>query len=207
VAFKVRVKIEGLRPLLAKLDGLKRTVQKSAIRKAVDAAGKVVLDAAKAAVPTNTELLKKSLGKKVIVGRKSGVAVAIVGPRTGFKVTRVDPRTAKTQTAYSGGTMDRIDRNGKFRKGRPPKKIILRIGSRSPVASNPTQYAHLVEGGRRGVTAKGRALLLSGIGFRKSAGPVTGTKFLENSLNRSKAAIVAAMAKAIDEALVKVKGK
>lgn len=203
--FKVRVKIEGLAPLLAKLDGLKRAVQKTAIRRAVDQAGKVVLDAAKAAVPTNTGLLKKSLGRKVVIGRRSGVAIAIVGPRTGFKVIHTEARFNKKGEALK--TQTGFTMSGRKTKG---KKVILKLGSRSPLMSNPTRYAHLVEYGRSRVLPQ-TALVLSmpGIGFRPEAAPVQGTKFLENSLNRSKAAIVAAMSKAIDEALIKAakKGK
>ena len=71
MAFKVRAsKIEGLKPLLDRLEGLKKATQKSIVRKAVDAASKVVLDAIKLLVPKDTagSPRRGAWVRKVVVG-------------------------------------------------------------------------------------------------------------------------------------------
>ena len=192
--FVVKAKIEGLEPLLATLDGLKRSVQKTIIRRAVDAAGKVVLDSIRPLVPTDTGLLQKSMGRKVVVGRRSGVVLAIVGPRTGFKVERAEVRTSRSLTGFR--------RNRKT--GKLSKVILSSRGSRSPVGGNPTQYAHLVESGRKGFAAKNaRALAVQGVGFRRSVGPAPATRFMERGLAAARPGILAAMSAAIQEGLLK----
>jgi len=190
--FTVRTKIKGLKPLLDRLDGLKRSTQKSVVKKAVDAAGKVTLDAIRPLVPTDTGLLAKSMGRKVTVGRKSGVAIAIVGPRRGFKVTRAEDRTSRTMTGFA-----------MTKKGKVRKVILRRGGSRSPVGMNPTQYGHLAESGRKGIRAKGKALAVQGIGFRASVGAAAGTHFMERGLAAARPRIVPAMAAVLQAELIK----
>jgi hypothetical protein len=194
VAFTVRAKLDGLQPILKRLEGLKRSMQKSIIRKAVDAAGKETEAAIKPLVPKDTGLLLRSMGRKVVVGRKSGVALAIVGPRTGYKVVRAQARTAKSQTAFAVNK-----KTGKVRK------VILRLGSRSPVQSNPTQYGHLVEGGRKGVKPTSKKALAFASGVYASAGPVKATRFMARGLEAAKGRVVGVMTQVIQSELAKAR--
>lgn len=85
MAFTIRSKVTGLEPLLRALDAAGKNLKKKGTRKAVGAAGKIILKAAKSRVRRVSGLLARSLGRKVKVYRGSGVAVAIVGPRKGYK--------------------------------------------------------------------------------------------------------------------------
>lgn len=111
------IKLVGMDVLLARLKALPKKVANKGARRAVQAGSKPILDSEKADVPTDTGLLKKSLGRKV--GQKAGNAFAVVGPRKGFaeatKTGRIRFRSRK--------------------KGAPKPKG----------AKEPTRYAHLAE--------------------------------------------------------------
>lgn len=77
-------RMSGEKKLNRKLSRLKEAVKRRVLRKAVTAASKPVLKAAKTKAPKQTGLLRKSLGRRTKTYRKSGVAVAVVGPREGF---------------------------------------------------------------------------------------------------------------------------
>lgn len=83
--YKIKEKVVGLGDCLRVLDNLKRATRGKILRKALGAAGKLILWKAKSLAPKETGLLRKSLGRKVKVYRESGVGVVIVGPRTGFR--------------------------------------------------------------------------------------------------------------------------
>jgi len=124
MAFQVKVQFTGLQEILKRLDAVEKKVRKKILRKAIGAANKIVLKAAKAKVRKGaTGLLKKSLGSRIKVYRQGGVVVGIVGPRSGFKKTR----EGRAQTSLGA----------KF----------------AAAGSRPTLYAHLVEGGRKAVSA------------------------------------------------------
>lgn len=80
----VKVQVDGLKPLLDKLAGMKRGVRNRVLRPAIRKAYRPVVQAAKALVPTDTGWLKKSLTAKVTTSRRAGVVTGIVGPRTKF---------------------------------------------------------------------------------------------------------------------------
>jgi HK97 gp10 family phage protein len=138
--FKVECKIDGLKDLLKKVDDLDKRMRGSILRKAVGAGGKILtksmkqnLKAFKANAKTlgkgwsmgDTGLTKKSIGSKVKLYRRSGVAVAIAGPRTGFKkqigtVTRGKSKGKpkfRNPTAIAHliekGTKERVGKTGK----------------------------------------------------------------------------------------------
>lgn len=77
-----QIKIIGMDKLQAKLRALPKKVQTAGTRKAITAGTKPILAAERADVPTDTGLLKKSLGKKVAL--KGGGGYGVVGPRRGF---------------------------------------------------------------------------------------------------------------------------
>lgn len=74
----------SLRGVMKSLDDLLPQFRKSAERAVLRAGAKPILKAAKAKVPVNTGLLKKSLGVSVKANR-DGWMSARVGPRKGFK--------------------------------------------------------------------------------------------------------------------------
>lgn len=84
------VKIEGAVELKRLLAELPAAPTRRALRAAVSVGATPALERARALVPVETGLLKKSLGRRLKVYPASGNVVAIIGPRSGFKreVTR-----------------------------------------------------------------------------------------------------------------------
>lgn len=86
MAVGVTVELKGLQAALAALDGLKKTHRNKIIRPAVTAASQMVLKSARANVPREAGLLKRSLIKKIKT-YKSGKIIGIIGPKRGMKQT------------------------------------------------------------------------------------------------------------------------
>jgi HK97 gp10 family phage protein len=134
----ITFELQGLQPLLKRMEELDRKVAKKAVRDAVRAGAKVLLDEAKAHVPIyrprsgedpiQPKVLKKSLGVKVKTYRK-GTIVAVMGPRTGFKTSLLNNQRVRQATKFSRAIGQ--SRSGKTRY------------------QNPTQYAHLAGPGRK----------------------------------------------------------
>lgn len=124
MAFAVRMRVAGMDRLLKRLDGLEKKVRNQILRKATFKASEPVYkDARRSAPKGETGLLKKSIGRRVRVYRKSGVVVVVVGPRTGFRKSRAGRVVTALGKKYQAAGV------------------------------NPTRYAHLVEFGRRPVVA------------------------------------------------------
>lgn len=124
MAFAIQGKLEGLGPVVRRLQEVGRKSTRTAIlRKAVNAATGPLLKSAKAMCPVSEDpplkkgLLRKSLGRKLSYNKRSGVVTGLVGPRRGFKV-----------------------QVGVRKKGKRPG---------SPIYQDPVRYAHLVELGTR----------------------------------------------------------
>lgn len=99
---KALFKIEGDRQLLRALDKLGKNVAKKVLGKAVRAAGKPVLKAAKSKVPRRTGSLSRALMTKV-KRYKNGNIVAVIGPRKGQKSYKATKRKeARTEDAFYG---------------------------------------------------------------------------------------------------------
>lgn len=79
------VLLQGHKKLQRKLARLAAAAQRRIVRPAVRKALSPINKAAKRNCPTETKLLRKSIGSKVKVYRYSGVVWGGVGPRTGFK--------------------------------------------------------------------------------------------------------------------------
>lgn len=118
MTFKVTGRIEGLEQLTAELNKVDAKLRRSLLRKAVGAGNKILLKAAKANLRKNrTGQLRRAMGRKIKVYRKSGVAVGMVGPRKGFKIVDawgrpVDPvlyahLKEKGRKAVQAGTQSR----------------------------------------------------------------------------------------------------
>lgn len=78
MAFSVGMKLEGMGAVLAQLDDLARGAKNRIIRPAVNAAGQIVLKAARSKVQVDSGITKESLIKKVKT--YSGGVVAVIGP-------------------------------------------------------------------------------------------------------------------------------
>ena len=98
----VQMRIEGLEELRDKLLKLKRVTGRKVVRKALNEASKPILRTAKAKVPVDTGLLRKSLGRKQ-KSYRGGRSVVIIGPRTGFKreVTVAGKKQVRNPAKYS----------------------------------------------------------------------------------------------------------
>ena len=83
---KVRVADAAVQAVRRKLDAVDRKAATAAVRAGIEEVTRAVLKDAKALVPERTGQLRKSLGRRVRVYRRSRVVVGIVGPRRGFKV-------------------------------------------------------------------------------------------------------------------------
>jgi hypothetical protein len=82
MAFAVSGKLDGLGEVLAKLNEVERKVRTKILRDALGEAARLILRSAKAKVPRGeTGLLRRSLGIKMKVYRKSGAVVATSSPR------------------------------------------------------------------------------------------------------------------------------
>ena len=100
MAFAIKGEITGLADVFRQLRNVDKKVRNRLLKKAIRAASKLVLTSAKAKVAVRTGLLRKSLGIKVKVYRKSGIVVGIVGPRTGYKGSGKDPDENPTNIAH-----------------------------------------------------------------------------------------------------------
>lgn len=140
--WKIKAKVDGLQEITRVLEELDGKLRKKVLRKAVSAAGSLMLKRAKQLAPAETKLLRKSLGRKVKV-YSSGVAVAIVGPRKGYR-------------------QQILRKKGKWRAAPPPPSGY----------ADPTKYGHLVELGTQPHTLKKRGISHPGspaVGFLRNA--------------------------------------
>ncbi len=127
MAFAIKAKIDGLAPLLRRLENVKRGTRNKILRPAVTKAARIVNNAAKTAVKpgktgrqkTRNGILKKSLGVKI--ASYETTVIGVIGPRKGFK-TQVGVRTR-------GGTKSNVG---------------------DPIYEDPANIAHLVEYGHGG---------------------------------------------------------
>lgn len=91
----IEAKIEGLKPILARMERWKGGKQRKVIRAAISKASTVILQEVKSRVPKRSGLLKKSMGRKVKTYTRTGTVIAIVGPRVGhrklYKGNYIDP--------------------------------------------------------------------------------------------------------------------
>lgn len=156
LGYTVRDQVEGLEAIKAQLRELPRKLAAKLEKKAINEAGKLVLQRAKALAPIREDrrqgykggLLRKSLARKVKVYRNRGIIVAIVGARKeGFR---------------------------------------RQIGTRkdgTPIFANPTKYLHLVELGTR--TAQGKNFLRQALSEVRPQLTSIFTRVLEEALNET----------------------
>lgn len=80
-------KLTGVAATVQKLRQFPAKIQTKVIKKATTKGAQITTKEVKQRVPTQSKLLKKSIGYKVRVYRQSGVVVAFIGARLGFKGT------------------------------------------------------------------------------------------------------------------------
>lgn len=111
------LKIDGVEDVEKALAKLGKKVASKVVKTAVRKGSKLILKSARALVPVETGALKKSLGIKRKIYRRSGVMVDIVGPRKGFEKTGPDGKT-RNPVNYAhlvefGGVVRGVGRRGK----------------------------------------------------------------------------------------------
>ena len=97
----VRIRLEGVEPLLARLQALDKGTRNRILRKALRKGAKPVIQAERQLVPKDTGTLKRSIGSKSKTYRKGGVVVFIIGPRNTW--TFAQKKGAKKLTLYKPG--------------------------------------------------------------------------------------------------------
>jgi HK97 gp10 family phage protein len=122
MAFKIKAKIEGLNPLLKKLESVAHRTRTQALRKGLRRGTAVVLASAKGKVPVRTGWLKRALATKVKASKKG--AYGVVG-------------------ALAETTRDSKGKRKRTRLGRAMDKAGV-------TGVSPSKYAHLVEYGHGG---------------------------------------------------------
>lgn len=86
---RVSVDTAQVKALVDRIQGLDKRAGRAAVKKGLNETTKLVLWDARAAVPKRTGMLRKSLGRKVIVQRGGTKLLGIVKPRSGEKYGRV----------------------------------------------------------------------------------------------------------------------
>ena len=145
----VRGRITGLADVLKRFAGIER-VFRSATRKGVNEATRLVLASAKANVPKRTGMLRKALGRKVVALKGQGRGyVGIVGPRKDLS----ESERAKRQREFEAGLRKKAPGKARFRK-------VVKYKGRE-ILVNPIKYAHLVEYGTKSGRPKGSKRVMS----------------------------------------------
>jgi len=154
---------------------LSGTTRGKIVRKSVTQGGQIMSRHLKGISPTETGLMRKAIGHKIVVYRLSSIGVAIIGPRRGFK------RDVKVSM-------------GTGRKKRTSMEL-----------RDPVKYFHLVAGGRkevRPVSAKVMASALHIWGTRAKA--VAGKDLLNKTWMATKTQVQQRVVAVTQEELRKV---
>lgn len=114
---KIQAQVTGIDTAYARLELVKKGMKTKILRKAVNAATKIALGAARRRAPVETGLLKKSLGRKTKTYRDSAVVVGIVGPRAdmGKTVTLASGRQQYRDPAKTAHLVERGTRHSQAR--------------------------------------------------------------------------------------------
>lgn len=154
--FQIQVQVAGLRPLLRKLDDLKRGARNRILRPAIAKAARIIVKQAKRNAPKDSGALRRSLTSVIRIGRKSGQIYAVIGPETG---ERKDRQGSRSKTRF-----------GKWLAGQG-------------IPNRPANYAHLVEFGRASVSVQSKKVLASdGVFYGRSVRASEPRPFLRPAL-------------------------
>jgi hypothetical protein len=134
----MKLLVTGVRETLHALEELPKRVGHKHLRIAMNAGGGILKRSAESHVPTETGLLRKSLGVKVKIPDASfnakhhgKPAYAVIGPRRNFVRASITGKQGKPQLLTDRKALKRVLGGGKVK------------------TRNPARYAHLVHGGTK----------------------------------------------------------
>lgn len=137
--WSLKASLSGVKEVIRRMERLKQTTRGRIARKAVGLAVRPLAKLAKSKVRRYSGLYAKSMGSAVRTFKKSGNTVGYVGARRGFKQMVKPP--AKLLRSVKG----------KRRKKAPQPRL-----------QDPTNYAHIVERGRKASVIKKKRALSDG---------------------------------------------
>jgi hypothetical protein len=148
VPIRVNIDTAQVKSLMERIQGLDKRAGRGAIKKGMNEVTQAVLWAARGLVPKRSGLLRKALGRKVIVQRGGAKILGVVKPRSGMWVTKPpDFVMQRRQRTKNGKTQFFV------------KKWEGAVGG---ILVNPIRYAHLVEFGRVSVSVKSKKVMSDG---------------------------------------------
>ena len=179
--FALSAKVEGERLLLDRFERVKTSVARKHLRAGMRKAGSLLTREMKNRIPKESGASRLAVGHKEFgKGRRQGV---VAGVRRGEQFVRQVVRELKI-TGYGRRTNIRYTN----RRLRRDELAAGRIGTRR----DPAKIAHLIERGRRAVSARNKkALTIAGRGgffLRPRAAQVAGSHFTARSYRAQKGA-------------------
>jgi HK97 gp10 family phage protein len=166
---EMRVNVSGCKELTAKLEQLPAKVQNVVLKKAVKSGSKVIEQAEKSQAPSESGLLKQSLGATSV--KSYGTTIfSTVGARRGFRRAVVATK--------SGG--------------------VKRLGKKASAAlsdanfRDPTKYLHIIERGRKAIDAQEKILYSPVMNrfFGRQVAGVSANPFIERAFETAADAAV-----------------
>lgn len=96
-----KLELTGFDELLLQLHALPEAIENKWCKKAMAQGGKVIADAAKSLCPSETGILRRSIGVKAKVYKPSHTSVAIIGPRRGYSSADPSGKGVRVPTKYA----------------------------------------------------------------------------------------------------------
>jgi hypothetical protein len=190
VPIKATVDTGQLRSLIDRLVSLDKRAGRAAAKKGVNEITKGVLSDAKDNVPTGTGALKKSLGRKVVIGKGGKKVTGIVKPRGGvWTASPPDLVTVRRQRRLKNGKV--LFFVNKWAQTVAGKKV------------NPARYAHLVEFGRVAVAPKQKKTMSgNGVVYGRSARAVAPRPFMRPAWAKNEPQAVPTLHRWLSQAMI-----
>ncbi|HEY1188536.1 MAG TPA: HK97 gp10 family phage protein [Gemmata sp.] len=191
VPITARVDTGQLKTLIERLVSLDKRAGRAAVKKGIGEVTKDVLKDAKDNVPTGSGLLKKSLGRKVVISKNGKRVLGVVKPRGGVWTAKPpDLVTVRRQRKLkSGKVLFYVNKWARLSGG---KKV------------NPARYAHLVEFGRVAVRPKTKKVMSGGgVVYGTSARAVAPHPFMRPAWDANEPKAVPTLHRWLSQALVR----
>ena len=171
MAARIRAAVIGADVLKKAVADYGQKVLRPAAKRGVTAGAKEVSSMARSLVPKRTKSLRRAIGWKVAAKKKGFGYVGVIGARRDTKKDRAAATAAEAAGRKSKKTLFR--RTVKY-KGRE-------------VVTNPANYAHLVEFGRRAVAVSKKKVLADGsMVFGKGVKAVPPRPFMRPAFEQTK---------------------
>lgn len=172
MAARISAKVVGVEELKKAVAGYGVKVLRPAAKKGVTAGAKEVSSMAKSLAPKRTKSLRRAIGWKVAAKKKGFGYTGVIGARRDTKKDRAAAIAAEQQGRKSKKTLFRRTVKHKGRE----------------IVTDPKNYAHLVEFGRRAVTTSKKTLSDGAMFFGKSVKAVAPRPFMRPAYEQTKAA-------------------